>query len=88
MSLHFAFQLALIAFATVTLKGVVSWTDLESSLTSALVTGLAFGGLGLITGELARRIVEEQVQTEFEAWKSNYLSEVSARQEQSRDASS
>ncbi len=88
MSLHFAFQLALIAFATVTLKAVVNRADLEGSLTSALITGVAFGGLGLITGELARRIVEEQVQTEFEAWKSNHLSELSQVQGQTSESES
>lgn len=88
LSLHFAFQMALIAFATVTLKAVVSRADLEGALTSALFTGLAFAGLGLVTGELARRIVEEQVQTEFETWKSTHLSELSNAQDESSDANS
>ena len=66
MALQFGYRLALIAFATATLRGALTGTDFEGTLNAALVAGVAFFMLGTICGELARRVVEEQVEAEFE----------------------
>lgn len=64
-----AYRLSLIAFATVLLRGLLA----GAAFAEVLPTGLwALGGffiLGLIAGELARRLVEENVETELDRWK-------------------
>ena len=66
MALQFGYRLALIAFATATLRGALTGTDFEGTLNTALLAVVAFFVLGMICGELARRVVEEQVEAEFE----------------------
>ena len=62
---QFASRLALIAFATAALRGLISGAAFQGSLQAALVAMAAFYGLGLVLGELARRVVEEQVTAEW-----------------------
>jgi hypothetical protein len=64
---QFGYRLALIAFATATLRGALTGSDFEGTLHTALLAGAAFFVLGMICGELARRVVEEQVEAEFES---------------------
>ena len=66
MAGHFAFRLSLIAFATASLRGLIGGTDFSGGLKTALVAAALFYGLGLIVGEMARRVVEEHVQAEFD----------------------
>jgi len=63
---HFAFRLSLIAFATASLRGLIAGVDFSDALKTALVAAALFYGLGLIVGELARRVIEEHVQAEFD----------------------
>ena len=65
MAHAFACQLALIAFATAAAQGVVSGAPFDPTLKTALVVVPVFYALGWILGELARRVVEENVQAEF-----------------------
>ncbi|HUG89688.1 MAG TPA: hypothetical protein VML55_02570 [Planctomycetaceae bacterium] len=66
MAAQFGYRLALIAFATATLRGALTGTDFEGTLQSALWAGVLFFALGMVCGELAGRVVEEQVEAEFE----------------------
>lgn len=61
MAFHTASRLALIAFATVALRGVLDSEEFQTVLILALKAGAAFFGVGLIIGELARRLVEDMV---------------------------
>ncbi len=64
MAAQFAYRLALITFATVSVRGILTATNFEGTLKTALIfTGL-FYVFGLIVGEIAQRVVEENVQTE------------------------
>jgi len=63
---HFAFRLSLIAFATASLRGLIGGIDFSDALTTALAAAALFYGLGLIIGELTRRVIEEHVQAEFD----------------------
>jgi hypothetical protein len=59
---EYAVRLALIAFATAAIQGLVMRAGFESALKSALAAAAAFYVLGWLCGEMARRIVEESVQ--------------------------
>ena len=61
MALHTACRLALIAFATVALRGVLDNSEFQAVLILALQIGAVFFGIGLIIGELARRLLEDMV---------------------------
>lgn len=61
MALHTACRLALIAFATVALRGVLDGSEFQAALLLAIKVGAIFFGIGLITGELARRLTEDMV---------------------------
>ena len=61
MALHTASRLALIAFATVALRGVLDGSEFRTVLILAIKIGVAFFGIGLIVGELARRLLEDIV---------------------------
>lgn len=63
---QFAARVALIAFASVTLRGVIELADFQMTMFSALSVAAVFFGLGLVIGELARRTVEEIAHREFE----------------------
>jgi hypothetical protein len=58
---EYAVRLALIAFATAAIQGLVMRADFQPALKSALTAALAFYVLGWLCGEMARRIVEENV---------------------------
>lgn len=64
MVLQFARNLALIAFATASINGIVSNSDFEGSLRTAMIAGAIFYVLGIAFGELGRRIVEESAEAE------------------------
>ena len=66
MASLFASRLSLIAFATVSIRGVITGTEFEGTLKSALIAAAVFYGLGLVVGELARRVIEDNVRSEFE----------------------
>ena len=61
MALHTACRLALIAFATIALRGVLDGSEFQTVLILAIKIGAAFFGIGLIIGELARRLLEDMV---------------------------
>ncbi len=63
MAHEFGVRLALIAFATAAFEGLVSRSTFEPALTRALAALGLFYLLGCLCGELARRVVEENVQT-------------------------
>ena len=61
MALHTASRLALIAFATVAFRGVLDGSEFRTVLILAIKIGAAFFGIGMIIGELARRLLEDIV---------------------------
>lgn len=61
MALHTACRLALIAFATIAIRGVLNGSEFQAVLMLAIRTGAVFFGIGLIVGELARRLLEDMV---------------------------
>jgi hypothetical protein len=62
---QFASRLALIAFTAASLRGLISGADFQGTLQTALIAMAVFYGLGLVLGELARRVVEEHVVAEW-----------------------
>ncbi len=62
---QFASRLALIAFATAALRGLFCEADFFGTIQTALVSLGAFYVLGLVMGEAARRIVEENVKADL-----------------------
>ena len=71
MALHYAFRLSLIAFATESVRGIVTHADFIGATQSALLAAVLFFGLGLVLGEVATRLVEESARASFEKWKNN-----------------
>uniref|UniRef100_A0A7C4QGW8 Uncharacterized protein n=1 Tax=Schlesneria paludicola TaxID=360056 RepID=A0A7C4QGW8_9PLAN len=67
MATQFAGRLALLVFAASALDQLWSVDDLSAALTHVLGATAGFYGLGLICGDLARRLVEEDAQREFNA---------------------
>jgi hypothetical protein len=65
VAVQFAGRLSLIAFATALVRGAICGAEFEATLQTALVALAAFYGLGLVFGELARRVTEEAAQAEF-----------------------
>ncbi len=65
MTKQFASRLALIAFAAASLRGLISGAAFQGTLQAALVAMAVFYGLGLVLGDLARRVVEEHVLAEW-----------------------
>jgi predicted translin family RNA/ssDNA-binding protein len=65
VALHTACRLALIAFATVALRGVLDGSEFRTVLILAIKIGTAFFGIGLIIGELARRLLEDLVNSKI-----------------------
>jgi hypothetical protein len=61
---QYARNLALIAFATASINGILEHSDFEGSIRTALAAGAIFFVLGLAFGELGRRVVEESAETE------------------------
>lgn len=66
MALHVAHRLTLIAFATVAMRGVLDRAGLEATLNTALLAGAIAFPIGLVLGDLARRLIEDTVRTEVE----------------------
>ena len=66
MAWQFATRLAMITFATVCLRGMLLGSEFPGTIRSALYAGAGFYCLGVILGEIARRVVEESVQSELE----------------------
>lgn len=64
----FAQQLGLIAFATVLATHALSGAAFEPAIKQALGALMIFYGLGLVIGDLARRVVEDAVQTDLNNW--------------------
>jgi hypothetical protein len=62
---QFASRLALLVFAASAAERIWSDADLSGTLTTVLVRTAVFYGLGLICGELAQQLVEEDAQREF-----------------------
>ncbi len=62
---NFACQFALIAFAVAELRGVMLGGDFPAATKIAFLAGLLFFLLGLVIGELARRLAEESARYEF-----------------------
>ena len=65
MATGFAFRLALIAFAITSLRGLITHTDFQATIQTALIATAIFFVLGFAFGELARQVVEESVRAEF-----------------------
>ena len=63
---QFASRLSLIAFSTASLRGLLCGADFEGTMRTALIVTAVFYGLGLILGDLARRVVEENVELEVQ----------------------
>ena len=63
---QFATRISMITFATVCLRGMLLGSEFLGTIRSALFAGAGFYCFGVIIGEIARRIVEESVQSEFE----------------------
>lgn len=63
---QFAVRLALIAFAVAELRGAMLGGDFSAATKGALLAFAASFALGLVAGELARRVVEESGRREFE----------------------
>ena len=65
MAIGFAIRLALIAFAAASIRGLLTQSDFQATIETAMFALAVFFGLGIITGELARRVVEESVLDEI-----------------------
>ena len=63
---QFATRISMITFATVCLRGMLLGSEFLGTIRSALLAGAGFYCLGAIVGEIARRVVEESVQSELE----------------------
>jgi hypothetical protein len=59
---QYAPRLALIAILTVIGRGLLGDGDFAGTVKTAAVAGAAFFVLGLLVGEIARRLIEEHVQ--------------------------
>lgn len=66
MAQEFAFRLALIAFITAAVQGVMCGAAFEPGLKSSLAAAAVCYVLGWVCGDLARRAVAESVQLQFE----------------------
>ena len=65
MSTQFAGRLSLIAFATAAIRGLWAQADFFGTIQTALVSLGVFYVLGLVIGEAARRIVEENAKADL-----------------------
>jgi hypothetical protein len=65
VAVQFASRLSLVAFATMSVRGILTGADFEGALKAALIAAGLFYGLGLLLGELARRVIEENVANEL-----------------------
>ena len=65
VSTQFASRLSSIAFATVAIRGLLEQADFFGTIQTALVSLGAFYVLGLVVGEAARRLVEENAKADL-----------------------
>lgn len=65
MAHEFAVRLALIAFATAAMRGLFSGADFQPAIQTALLALGAFYVVGLVCGEVARRLVEEYAPQQY-----------------------
>jgi hypothetical protein len=65
VSTQFASRLSLIAFATAAVRGLLSQADFYGTIQTALVALGVFYVLGLVIGDAARRIVEENAKADL-----------------------
>jgi hypothetical protein len=65
VSTQFAGRLSLIAFVTAVLRGLLGQADFFGTIQTALVSLGVFYVLGLVVGEAARRIVEENAKADL-----------------------
>lgn len=65
MASQFANRLALIGFATITVRGLLAGSDFQGTMQTALVVLAACYLVGFVVGELARRVVEEAAELEI-----------------------
>jgi hypothetical protein len=65
VSTQFARRLSLIAFATAALRGLLGEADFFGAIQTALVALGVFYVLGLVVGEAARQMVEENAKAEL-----------------------
>ena len=56
----------MLACATTVLRGVICGSDIQGTITTSLIALALFFGLGLVFGELARRLIEDYVHVEWE----------------------
>jgi len=68
VSRNYATRLALIAFATSVLHGLILGGDFEACIKTALGIMAVFYGVGLMLGELARRLVEDSIEAGVARW--------------------
>ena len=64
MAWQYAPRLALIAVVTVLGRGLLCGGEFGGTVKAAALAAAAFFGLGLLVGEIARRLVEEQLARE------------------------
>jgi hypothetical protein len=62
---QFAIRLSLIMFAVSVIESAVIGEPFHAGLTAAGTKALCFFGIGLLVGEIARRVVEENAIAEF-----------------------
>ena len=67
MAVQFAARLALVAFAAMNLQGSLAGSDLPGVLQTALIVAALFFLVGLIIGDISRRVVEENVEKELQS---------------------
>lgn len=58
---HFAGILALVAFVTTCVRGLLAGSDFKATLGQACISLWVYGALGLVFGALAQRAVEESI---------------------------
>ena len=67
MATRFAGILALVAFITACIRGLLAGADFEATLRQACVSLWVYGGIGILLGALAQRAIEESIQTKRNA---------------------
>jgi len=65
MAGQFAHRLALIGFAVLTIRGLIIGADFAGTLKWALAAAALFFALGLVIGDLARKLAEDNARSEF-----------------------
>ncbi len=78
MAMAFGLRLSLIAFSVIAFDGLLRGGTFEDTVRLALIVGAVFWGLGLLMGEVARRVVEENVEAELSKAQTNPASEAAS----------